>query len=159
MSDRSKWLQGLRELPEGNHFIEVTFRNVRTGASYPHVYVLHPELYKWIGGRHPQPDTPEQALACLLEMAIAGGVRPRSRQYKEEYQPVYARLQKAFLLGERGDKLRETRAKLVQAYLARHYGSPKADRVWEKARKNLDRALRKRLKTEFEADFPDASPG
>ena len=151
----------LRALPEGNHFIEVTFRNIRTGESFPpgphgKMYMLTTKDYKWISERHPLPDTPEQALACYLEMALAGGVKPRSRpKHNPDHEPVYAKYQRAFLFGEQEDKLAKTKTELIQDYLEKRYPGKRGGPVWTRARQNLSRTLDRRLKSDFpEEEFP-----
>lgn len=150
----------LRALPEGSHFIEVTFRNIRTGESYPpkphgQVFKLTPERYRWISERHPLPDTPEQALACLLQIALEGKVTPRPHPRRHpDYVAVFNKYHNAFFhREERGATLARTKKKLIQAYLKKHYSSPSDART--KDRKNLGRALDRWLEEAFpKRDFP-----
>ncbi len=159
----------LRALPEGNHFIEVTFRNIRTGESYPpkpagKVYALTPAIYEWLSERHPfkvaiedESGTPEKALACLLEIATRDGVKPRPRpKHNPHHAPVYYQLQTAYLFGERGDKLAKTKTILIQDYLVGKYGTEvKGGGAWTRERQNLDRTLTRRLNSDFpERHFP-----
>ncbi len=111
----------LRALPEGNHFIEVTFRNIRTGESYPpkphgRVFPLTPDKYEWLSERHPLPDTPEEALACLLQIALEGKVTPQPHtRRRQDYVAVFNKYHNAFFRREeRGAKLARTKKKLIQ---------------------------------------------
>lgn len=152
----------LRALPGGNHFIEVTFRNIRTGESYPpkphgKIFGLTPGTYEWLSERHPfkaaiedESGTPEKALACLLEIALSDGVKPRARPNRNrKHEPVCIKLVTARLFGQQGDELAETKKNLVRDYMEKKYPGKKGGPAWTKERQNLSRTLTRRLKSEF----------
>ena len=146
-----EWHRYLRALPAGNHFIEVTFRNIRTGESSGRMYALTPGLYETIRERHPLVRTPEEALTLFLGYAMDGRVSPRpGPNHNPDYEPVYDKYRTVYLLGQRGDELAKTKTKLIQDYLVGKFGAgKKGGKTWTKERQELDRTLRRRLKAEF----------
>ena len=156
MADPTKeYHRYLRALPEGNHFIEVTFHNIRTGKSSRQMYGLTPKLYETIRKRHPSARTPEAALALFLGYAMDGRVSPRpGPNHNPDHEPVYDKYQTAYLLGQPRDELAKTMKELIQDYLEDKFGADKkGGKEWTRERQEVNRTLRRRLK----AEFPDCT--